>query len=78
MGAQPGGSHSEVSFDDYIQQGVLRAMDAVEEATGEHELNATGYCVGGTLLATALGHLKKTADDRVKSSTFFCHPAGFQ
>jgi polyhydroxyalkanoate synthase len=67
----PDASHRDLTFDDYIQNGVLRAMEAVEQATGEHKLNAIGYCVGGTLLATALAHLKKISDDRVKSSTYF-------
>lgn len=67
----PDASHRDVTFEDYVQEGVLRAMDAVEQATGEHELNVIGYCVGGTLLAIALAHLKMINDNRVKSSTFF-------
>ncbi|QSP94316.1 class I poly(R)-hydroxyalkanoic acid synthase [Marinobacter salinisoli] len=67
----PDESYRETTFEDYVQEGVLEAMDAVEAATGEHELNTIGYCVGGTLLATAIAHLKKAGDNRVKSSTFF-------
>ena len=67
----PDASHRDLTFDDYIQEGVLRAMDAVEQATDEHELNAIGYCVGGTLLATATAHLKEVGDNRVKSTTYF-------
>ncbi|MFW5823369.1 MAG: alpha/beta fold hydrolase, partial [Marinobacter sp.] len=46
-------------------------MDAVEQATGEHDMNVIGYCVGGTLLGTTLAHLKKTGDNRIRSATFF-------
>ncbi|MCG8518055.1 MAG: class I poly(R)-hydroxyalkanoic acid synthase [Pseudomonadales bacterium] len=67
----PDESYRDTSFEDYIQEGVLEAMNAVERATGERQLNTIGYCVGGTLLATTLAHLKKAGDDRVKSSTFF-------
>ncbi|SFM18904.1 class I poly(R)-hydroxyalkanoic acid synthase [Marinobacter zhejiangensis] len=67
----PDESYRDTTFEDYVSDGVLAAMDAVEAATGEHELNTIGYCVGGTLLATTLAHLKKAGDNRVKSSTFF-------
>lgn len=67
----PDESYRDTTFEDYVQEGVLTAMDAVEQATGERELNTIGYCVGGTLLATTLAHLKKISDNRVRSSTFF-------
>jgi polyhydroxyalkanoate synthase len=46
-------------------------MDAVEAATGERDLNLIGYCLGGTLTAATLAHLKAKGDERVKSATFF-------
>ncbi len=60
------------SFDDYMQDGMLAAFDAVEKATGVKQLNAVGYCLGGTLLAITLAWLtaKKQAD-RVASATYF-------
>lgn len=67
----PDKSYADTTFDDYVTDGVIAAMDAVERATGEHEVNTIGYCVGGTLLATALAHLKKSGDDRARSATFF-------
>ena len=67
----PDASYADTTFSDYVTQGVLAAMDAVEQATGEREMNAIGYCVGGTLLATTLAHLKKKGeDDRIRSATF--------
>ncbi len=67
----PDASYWDTTFSDYVTEGVLEAMDAVEKATGEREINAIGYCVGGTLLATTLAHLKKKKqDDRIKSATF--------
>ena len=48
---------AEAGFDDYLEKGVLAALDAIERQTGEKSVNAAGYCLGGTLLATALAHL---------------------
>ncbi|MDX1401597.1 MAG: class I poly(R)-hydroxyalkanoic acid synthase, partial [Kiloniellales bacterium] len=58
------------SFDDYLSAGILDALNAIEQATGEKEVNAVGYCLGGTLLACALAYMAAKGDDRVKSATF--------
>jgi polyhydroxyalkanoate synthase len=52
-------------------EGPLAALDAVEKATGEKEINVIGYCLGGTLLGAALAYLEAKKDRRVKSATFF-------
>jgi polyhydroxyalkanoate synthase subunit PhaC len=44
------------TFEDYMREGVLTALDKVCEATGEPKVNAIGYCVGGTLLSAALAY----------------------
>jgi polyhydroxyalkanoate synthase len=64
-------------FDDYLAEGVLAALDAIEKATGEREVNAIGYCLGGTLLACALGYLAEKKDERVVSATFFASLVDF-
>ncbi|HSD54664.1 MAG TPA: class I poly(R)-hydroxyalkanoic acid synthase, partial [Burkholderiales bacterium] len=58
-------------FEDYMFEGTLAALDAVEAATGEREINTIGYCLGGTLLGATLGYMARKGDDRVKSATFF-------
>jgi polyhydroxyalkanoate synthase len=58
------------SFDDYLTEGTLAALDAIEKGTGEKTLNAIGYCLGGTLLAATLGYLAAKKDRRIASATF--------
>jgi polyhydroxyalkanoate synthase subunit PhaC len=62
---------AEKSFEDYMLEGYLTALDAIEAATGEREVNAIGYCLGGTLLGSTLAYMATKGDDRIKSATFF-------
>ena len=50
---------------------MLAALDAIKQATGVDDVNAIGYCLGGTLLATTLAYMAATKDQRIKSATFF-------
>ncbi|MEQ8227511.1 MAG: class I poly(R)-hydroxyalkanoic acid synthase [Rhodospirillales bacterium] len=67
---------AQESFDDYMLDGPLAAMDAIRDATGEDSVNIIGYCIGGTLTAATLAHMaakdggEKDAG-RVASATFF-------
>lgn len=67
----PDGHLSKKTFDDYMHEGPLAAMDAIEKATGEKETSIGAYCLGGTLTAVTLAWLaaKKQAH-RVKSATY--------
>ncbi len=58
------------SFEDYMREGPLAALDAIAKATGEKKINAVGYCLGGTLLATTLAYMAAKNDDRITSATF--------
>ena len=59
------------AFDDYLLEGPLAALDAIEKATGEKEITAIGYCLGGTLLSITLAYLaSKKQEKRIKSATF--------
>ena len=63
---------AQKGFDDYMVEGPLAALDAVEKATGEKQVNFIGYCLGGTLLGATLGFLEnKKQSSRVRSATFF-------
>ena len=66
----PGAKLAHKNFEDYMRDGPLAAMDAIERATGQHELNAVGYCIGGTLLSCTLAWMAARGDHRVVSATF--------
>jgi polyhydroxyalkanoate synthase len=65
------------SWEDYMKEGVLTAMDVVERATGELKVHTAGYCVGGTMLATTLAWLAEKRRQRVSSATFFAAQVDF-
>src|ERR1700724_1659190 len=65
------------TWEDYMKQGPLAAMDAIERATGEMKVHTMGYCVGGTLLATTLAWLAEKRRVRVTSATFFAAQVDF-
>ena len=62
---------ADKGFEAYMREGILAALDCVEQATGESEVAAIGYCVGGTLLAATLAYMAAVGDDRIESATFF-------
>lgn len=61
---------AEKGFDDYMLEGPLAALGAIEKAIGEKGVNAIGYCLGGTLLACTLAWMAAKRDGRIKSATF--------
>ncbi|RWP90311.1 MAG: class I poly(R)-hydroxyalkanoic acid synthase [Mesorhizobium sp.] len=73
----PDERHGTKSWEAYIREGLQYGLDTVEKATGERDVNAIGYCVGGTLLAAALALMAQEGDDRIKSATFFTTQVDF-
>ena len=67
----PGAELAGKEFSDYLLEGPLAAINAIEQATGETDVNVIGYCIGGTLLASTLACMAATGDKRIASATFF-------
>jgi polyhydroxyalkanoate synthase subunit PhaC len=65
------------TFDDYMKEGPLTAMNIIEKVTGEMKVHTAGYCVGGTLLASTLAWLAEKRRQRVTSATFFAAQVDF-
>ncbi len=73
----PDERHADKDFESYMREGILTAVDCIEQATGERELSAIGYCVGGTLLAGTLGYMAAGNDKRITSATLFATQIDF-
>jgi polyhydroxyalkanoate synthase subunit PhaC len=68
---------AQKTFEDYVREGPLAALDAIEKATGEDEVHAIGYCVGGTMLSVALAAMAAWGDKRIVSATLFAAQVDF-
>jgi polyhydroxyalkanoate synthase len=73
----PGAALRKKTFQDYMFEGPLAALDVIAQATGETKVHAVGYCVGGTLLAAALAYMASDRDARIISATFFASQVDF-
>lgn len=74
----PDGRLAHKSFDDYLTEGSLAALDVIEGITGEKQTNVIGYCLGGTLLACTLAWLAAKKQSRIRSATFFVSMIDFE
>src|SRR5258708_17310053 len=68
---------AEKGFENYMLEGPLAALDAIESATGEHNVNAIGYCLGGTLFASTAAYLAAKGDDPIANAPYFSALVGF-
>jgi poly[(R)-3-hydroxyalkanoate] polymerase subunit PhaC len=75
--ANPDARLARKTFEDYMREGPLAALDAIKQATGEGKINAIGYCVGGTLLGVTLAYMAAMRDNRIASATFFATQVDF-
>lgn len=65
----PDESLAETTWDDYIEQGPIEAIEVVREITGAKTINTLGFCVGGTILSTALAVLAARGEQPANSVT---------
>jgi len=66
----PDASLSHKTWDDYVEDGGIQAIDVVRQITGAAQINALGFCVGGTILSNALAVLAARGEEPVASATF--------
>ena len=63
----PGSDDRDLGMEDYRQLGVMAALDAVAAIVPDQQVNAVGYCLGGTLLAIAAAAMAREGDERLCS-----------
>jgi len=73
----PDHRHAAKDWTSYAREGIDFALAAVEKSTGEQEVNAVGYCVGGTLLAATLALHAKEKNKRIRTVTFLTTQVDF-
>ena len=73
----PDSSLAGKGFEDYMLEGPLAALEAIERATGEREVNAVGYCLGGILLSVLSAWLQAKGDTRLASTTYLATMVDF-
>jgi polyhydroxyalkanoate synthase subunit PhaC len=74
----PDASLAHLAWADYMKLGPLAALNVAREIAGSDDADAIGYCIGGTLLATALAYLARTESRLVNTATFFAALVDFQ
>ncbi|MEM6411397.1 MAG: alpha/beta fold hydrolase, partial [Pseudomonadota bacterium] len=68
----------DYDWNDYVENGVYAAVEAATKASNVKNLNAVGYCIGGTLLSSALAHMAQHGDKRIRSATYFASQMDFE
>jgi polyhydroxyalkanoate synthase len=76
--ANPDARLADKSFEDYMRDGILAAVDRARAITGEKSVTTMGYCVGGTLLAVTLAYLAAKGDTRIASATLLTTQVDFE
>jgi polyhydroxyalkanoate synthase subunit PhaC len=66
------------SFSDYMREGMITAVDRVQQATGTEKVNTVGFCIGGSLVASTLGYMAAKNDTRINAATFFTTQVDFK
>ena len=74
----PDERQAQKSFEHYMKEGILAAVEVAEKITGERGVDTIGYCVGGTLLSVTLAYCAAVGDDRIKSATLFTTQVDFK
>ena len=73
----PDAHSAQKTFEDYVREGPVAALDAIQKVTGEDRVHTIGYCVGGTLLSVTLAAMAAWRDERIMSATLFAAQVDF-
>lgn len=73
----PGSEESDLGMDEYLQLGFFAALNAINGIVPDRKVHATGYCLGGTLLAIAAAAMARDGDQRLASISLFTAQTDF-
>lgn len=73
----PDADMADCTFEDYVRHGAYEAVARVIQQTGAEKVNTVGYCIGGTMLSTALAHMAAEGVEPIGSATFFAAQQDF-
>lgn len=74
----PDADDRDLSMEDYRKLGIMDALDAITSITKAPQVNAVGYCIGGTLLAIAAAAMARDGDQRLASISLFTSQVDFK
>lgn len=74
----PDSSDRDLGFEDYLDLGIMEALDAIEAIIPKEKVHAVGYCLGGTLLSMAAATMSRDGDDRLKTATLFASQVDYE
>lgn len=66
----PDATYKETTFSDYMQEGLIEAINIVQSITNQKKINTLGFCIGGTLLSATTAYLKEKDLDWIESATY--------
>jgi polyhydroxyalkanoate synthase subunit PhaC len=74
----PNHKDSNLCFDDYINKGVISAIDVISSVIPKVKIHAVGYCLGGTMLAIAAAYMAQKSDNRLQTITLLAAQTDFK
>lgn len=73
----PAPEDRDIGFEDYLDKGLLAAIDTIEKVVPKRKIHTAGYCIGGTLLLVGAAAMARDGDERLQSITLFAAQGDF-
>jgi polyhydroxyalkanoate synthase len=74
----PDSHDRDLGFEEYLNLGIMEALNAISAIVPKEKVHAVGYCLGGTLLSVAAAAMARDGDDRLKTVTLFASQVDFE